>query len=103
MERVDYKRMRVCIICGRIFVPNKYRPGQKVCSSPMCQHMRQLLNQKRWRQKNPDYFCYKERKENDFWAKKRYLYLKQWREKHREYFVKYRQLKAKEKDKNGQP
>jgi len=95
MSNYHLKKMKVCMICGAIFIPNKYHPSQKVCSSFKCRHIRQLLSQKEWREKNPDYFCYKDKKEKDLWAKKRYLYLKKWREKHREYFVQYRETKNK--------
>jgi len=90
-----------CQICGREFIPDKYHPYQKVCSNPSCQHQRQLLNQKRWREKNPDYFKYKEKK--TAWEKKRAQYLKVWREIHKEYFKKYRFRRKlfKEKQKLG--
>ena len=51
---------RFCVICGTAFTPNKYRPNQNVCSSLECQYQRQLNNMKKWRDRNPNYFKYKE-------------------------------------------
>jgi len=82
-------RMRkLCEICGKEFIPDKYHPYQKVCSSPECQHRRQLKNQRDWRKKNPHYFKYKEKKTE--WERKRAQYLKIWRETHKDYFKQYR-------------
>jgi hypothetical protein len=78
---------KICKFCHREFIADKYHPHQQVCSSPECQHKRQLENQRKWRLKNPDYFKYKEKK--TFWEKKRAQYLKIWRKIHRDYFRKY--------------
>lgn len=81
--------IKTCKICGEKFTPDKYHPNhQEICSNLQCQHQRQILNQKKWRVKNPSYFRYSERK--DFWEQRRYEYLKRWRENHRGYFMKYR-------------
>lgn len=77
---------KICRICKREFIPDKYHPNQEVCSNPECQHKRQLENQRNWRLRNPDYFKYKRRK--TAWEKKRAQYLKAWREAHKDYFKK---------------
>ncbi len=64
---------RTCIYCHRKFLPSRYRPDQKVCSSPECQrrrsteyHKKKLADdpvyreqcqdsQRKWRTKNPNY------------------------------------------------
>jgi hypothetical protein len=47
---------RTCRICGKPFLPNKYRPNQEICSALECQYQRQLENMKTWRKRNPNYF-----------------------------------------------
>ncbi|MFH1996815.1 MAG: hypothetical protein ABIJ27_07490 [Candidatus Omnitrophota bacterium] len=102
---------RLCSICGKSFIPNKYRPNQNVCSSLECQYQRQLNNMKRWREGNPNYFKYKESKDRSWketckqrsleWRKKHLDYLKLYREEHRsrhraymrEYMREYRKKK----------
>jgi len=102
-----------CIICGAPFTPNKYRPNQEICSNIECQYRRQLNNMKTWRQKNPNYFKYKEAQDKSWketcrqrsldWRKKHQEYLKLYREEHRDrhreymrdYMRKYRKKKEK--------
>ena len=45
-----------CLLCGRKFVPSKYRPYQRVCSNVKCQYIRQRKNERAWREANPNYF-----------------------------------------------
>ena len=78
-----------CNKCGSVFIPNKYRPNQDVCSNIECQYQRQLENMKRWRDKNPNYFKYKEEQDNSWKETCRQRSL-QWREKHHEYLKLYR-------------
>jgi len=105
---------RKCIICGRHFMPNKYRPNQEICSSIECQYQRQLNNMKKWRNRNPNYFKYKEagnkswketcRERSLEWRKRHQEYLKLYRDAHkdrhrhymREYMKKYRKRKEEE-------
>jgi hypothetical protein len=75
------EKIKLCKVCKREFKVDKYHPHQEVCSNPECQHKRQLLNQKHWRQENPTYFKYKERE--NFWQIKRANYLALWRKKHK--------------------
>ena len=85
------RKTRICKICGKSFIPDKYHPYQEVCSSSECQHQRQILNQRNWRLRNPDYFKYKEKK--SIWEKRRAQYLEEWRKNHRDYFKTYYQTK----------
>ena len=81
---------RKCMICGKSFLPNKYRPNQEVCSSLECQYQRQLVNMKGWRDKNPHYFKYKETQDKSWKQACRERSL-EWRRKHREYLQLYRE------------
>ena len=85
---------RLCKVCGKPFLSNKYRPNQTVCSSLECQYQRQLENMKKWRGRNPNYFKYKESQDSSWretcrqrsleWRKKHQEYLKLYREEHRD-------------------
>jgi len=85
---------KICPICGRSFSPNKYRPNQTICSAIECQYQRQLDNMKKWRERNPNYFRYKESQDTSWketckqralqWRKKHLDYLKLYREEHRD-------------------
>ena len=85
---------RLCAICGKPFLPSKYRPNQTKCSSLECQYQRQLENMKKWRDRNPHYFKYKETHDSSWketcrqrsmdWRRKHQEYLKLYREEHRE-------------------
>jgi len=76
-----------CSICNNEFSPSKYRPSQQVCSSPACQRQRQLLNQKQWRLKNPDYF--KCLGQEPAWQDKRRRYNQLWKAANKEYIKAY--------------
>ncbi len=80
---------RFCRICGNPFLPNKYRPNQTICSSLECQYQRQLENMKKWRDRNPNYFKYKESQDSSWreTCRKRSL---EWRKRHQEYLKLYR-------------
>lgn len=77
----------ICKICKKEFIPNKYHPAQEVCFSPECQHLRQLLNEREWRLKNPEYF--KIRSQDEVWQKYRRQYTREWREAHKTYIKEY--------------
>ncbi|MFH1798180.1 MAG: hypothetical protein ABH844_02380 [Candidatus Omnitrophota bacterium] len=81
---------KMCQTCGKSFLPNKYRPNQKVCSSLECQYQRQLYNMKSWRDSNPNYFKYKETQDKSWKQACRERSL-EWRRKHREYLQLYRE------------
>jgi len=111
---------RKCRICGKSFLPNKYRPNQEVCSSLECQYQRQLTNMKGWRNKNPNYFKYKETQDESWkqscrersleWRKKHKEYLQLYREANkvrhrdymRDYMRKYRQMKKEKEEGNAE-
>lgn len=76
-----------CKICKQEFTPNKYRPSQEVCSKPECQHLRQILNEKEWRKKNPDYFKYLD--QETYWRENRRRYNKLWKATHKAYITAY--------------
>ena len=78
-----------CKICQKEFIPNKYHPHQQVCLSADCQHLRQVLNERDWRAKNPEYF--KCRGQERFWRDNRRKYSKKWRSFHKDYLKGYRQ------------
>jgi len=98
MEEKSQKGVKMCSVCSKEFVPNKFHPNQKVCKSLDCQHQRQIDNQKVWREENPNYFKYKER--DTPWEKKRAEYLKTWKSSHKNYFKIYR-LKKKINEKHS--
>ena len=78
-----------CKICQKEFIPNKYRPIQTVCSSPDCQRLRQIQNEKEWRIRNPDYFkCLGQEKS---WRENRHSYSKLWRTAHKDSIRAYEQ------------
>ncbi|PIU41410.1 MAG: hypothetical protein COS99_05605 [Candidatus Omnitrophica bacterium CG07_land_8_20_14_0_80_42_15] len=81
---------KICSVCGKEFIPNKYRPNQTVCSSLECQYKRQLDNMKEWRGRNTDYFKCRESKDASWKATCRER-AKRWREMHKEYLSLYRQ------------
>jgi len=83
-------RERKCMVCGKPFVANKYRPNQQVCSSLECQYQRQLSNMKEWRKHNPNYFKYKESQDKSWKQTCRERSL-EWRRKHKEYLQLYRE------------
>ena len=77
----------ICKICQREFIPNKYRPQQKVCSEPECQRKRQFENVKDWQRRNPDYFKYGQSLPS--WKERHNLSSKRWRQKHVRHLKKY--------------
>ena len=85
-QRIEKK----CKICDKMFIPNKYRPNQEVCSSLECQYQRQLENMKIWRDDNPNYFKYKESQDKSWKQACRERSL-DWRRKHKEYLQLYRE------------
>jgi hypothetical protein len=100
-----------CVICSKVFKPSTHRPEQSVCSSPECQHKRQLNNMKEWRAKKAasgDSASWKEscRRQTSEWRKKHQTYLKLYREEHKEERTEYmkeymRQYRKSAKVSNG--
>jgi len=93
MEKNEHTETN-CRICGKPFIPNKYRPNQSVCSSLECQYQRQLENMKVWREANPNYFKYKESHDKSWKQACRERSLN-WRRKHKEYLQLYREANKK--------
>jgi len=81
---------KMCALCKKWFMPNKYRPNQEICSNLECQYKRQLENMKRWRNKNPNYFKYREVKDTT-WKETCRERARKWRHSHLEYLKLYRQ------------
>ncbi len=74
-----------CISCGKFFRPDK-RVGnrQKTCGQEECRKKHQKVQQKKWRESNPNYFRGRSGYVNG-WRKRHPEYQKQWRaKKHRE-------------------
>jgi hypothetical protein len=61
-------------MCGRFFIPHKnVGSRQQICLKDRCKKSFKRLNQKKWHDKNQDYF------------KGRYEYVKSWRAKNSKY------------------
>ena len=86
---------RSCLFCNSAFLPNKYSPRQKVCSSAECQKKRQLESMRNWRKKNPNYFKYDESKGIE-WLEMQRRRSKLWRDKNPEKVRSYRQAHSDE-------
>ena len=86
---------RNCLFCNSAFLPNKYSPRQKVCSSPECQKKRQLESMRAWRKKNPNYFKYDESKGLE-WLQMQRRRSKLWRDKNPEKVRSYRSAHSQE-------
>ncbi len=54
------RQVRRCPHCDQLFLPDKYHPRQKYCSSEACRRERRRSYKARynklWRQQNPHYF-----------------------------------------------
>lgn len=85
----------ICKICKKEFSPNKYHPYQEVCSSPKCQHIRQILNERDWRINNPEYF--KCRDQDGAWRNYRREYTREWRRAHNKYLKEYERSHAEQR------
>jgi hypothetical protein len=86
---------RVCPYCRTPFSPNKYSPGQKICSNSDCQKKRQLESMRQWRERNPNYFKYDESK-GLAWLEVQRKRSKIWREKNPDKVRAYRQSHSEE-------
>lgn len=86
---------RNCIYCNAAFAPNKYSPGQKVCSNADCQKKRQLESMRVWRKNNPNYFKYDESKGMQ-WLENQRRRSKLWRDKNPDKVRSYRSAHSQE-------
>ncbi|MBL7092220.1 MAG: peptidylprolyl isomerase, partial [Candidatus Omnitrophica bacterium] len=85
---------RICPICKREFLPNKYRKGQRVCSRSQCQRQRQLRNLAAWRKRNPGYF--KISRHDSSWAKIYRQRSQMWRRRHKTEVKRYKKAHKEE-------
>jgi len=85
MERQNQTNQKKCLFCGRFFCPDS-RVGnrQKSCKRSGCVKKRKQVQQKKWRQANPDYF------------RDRYEYLREWRKSNSGYQKQWRARKGSE-------
>ncbi|MFH1246049.1 MAG: hypothetical protein V1662_06160 [Candidatus Omnitrophota bacterium] len=79
---------RECLVCGKSFLPSKYRKDQRICSQLECQHQRQLRNLAVWRQRNPGYF--KISRHDTSWAAFSRRRAQIWRKRHTRKIKKYK-------------
>lgn len=79
----------ICKICKKEFIPDKYHPNQQCCLSLECQRQRQILNEKEWRSRNPNYF--KCLGQESAWRENRHRYNKLWRLTHKNYLHDYQE------------
>ena len=89
MEK-DTQKEKKCSMCGKAFMPNKYRPNQEICTSLECKYQIQLENMRSCRKSNPNYFKYKESQDKSWKQTCRERSL-EWRKKHKEYLQLYRE------------
>ncbi|MCW4017066.1 MAG: hypothetical protein NWF00_00030 [Candidatus Bathyarchaeota archaeon] len=82
--------MKTCPYCKTPFSPDpNVGNRQKTCGKPACKRALKAENNRRWRQRNPDYY------RNDYcrlraWLEHNPGYLKRYRESHPEYIEKNR-------------
>lgn len=90
------KRKR-CRYCKDWFIPEPNIKNQVACGKALCRKASSKEAQKKWLEKNPDYFKgrYPDTKE---WLKKHPGYLKRYRQSHPEY-VKNNRIKQKQQRK----
>lgn len=62
VHKQPQKRQKRCLCCGELFQPDSRTKGkQRYCSKAACQTKRQRLNERAWRENNPE--CLKEQYE----------------------------------------
>lgn len=81
MKQARATRRRRCRNCNKIFRSDpRLKGNQHYCFSPDCQSVRQRLNEKDWRERNPDCVQYQHELTRD-WYKAHPQYSRQRREK----------------------
>lgn len=74
-----YRRKR-CLYCNELFDPDRRTKGQqRYCTDAPCQERRQRLNEKEWRQRNPECLA-EQQKQSRQWHRDRPTYNLQRRE-----------------------
>jgi len=79
-----------CLVCRKIFEPDKWHPYQKVCFNNECRGTQRILSLQKWRIKNPDYF--KQRTDN-------LDKMQEWRKANPNYYIEYRRAHPELRDK----
>ncbi len=73
-------RRKRCVSCRKLFEPDPRTKGhQKYCSNSECQTVRQRINEKDWRFRNPDSVVYQQQQSRE-WHKNRPGYSRKRRE-----------------------
>jgi len=79
IHKLSQSRRRHCRSCHELFTPNSRTKGkQKYCSKTECQSKRQRVNEKDWRERNPDCLAYQQEQSRK-WHKDRPEYSRQRR------------------------
>ena len=82
--------MKDCPYCKTQFTPHpKVGKRQKTCGEPACKSALKADNNRKWRERNPDYYCDDYPRVKD-WLEENPGYLKDYREIHPEYVEKNR-------------
>jgi len=77
--------MKECPHCKTQFTPHpKVGKRQKICGEPACKSALKADNNRKWRERNPDYYCDDYLRAKD-WFEENPGYLKDYRESHPEY------------------
>jgi hypothetical protein len=89
MRQVHARRKR-CLNCNELFDPDPRTKGQqRYCSEDECQAMRQRLNEKDWRLRNPDCVTYQQQQSRQ-WFKDHSEYSQQRRKDDPDLLIKNR-------------
>lgn len=80
MTELELFQGKKCVSCGRFFeVDPRVGERQKCCGASECRKKRKRMQERAWKERNPDYF-------QGFYAS----YVKPWREAHPEYQKRWR-------------
>jgi len=83
--------MKKCPYCKTQFTPHpKVGERQKICGKPACKKALKSENNRKWRQRNPEYYCDDYPRLKD-WLEENPGYLKDYRGNHPEYVKKNRE------------
>ena len=83
--------MKKCLYCKTQFIPHpKVGKRQKTCGKPACKKALKSDNNRKWRQRNPDYYSKGYSRLKD-WLEENPGYLKRYRGSHPEYVKKNRE------------
>ena len=86
MTQHEWYQGKKCVSCGRFFEADpRVRKRQKSCGAAECRKKRKKMQERAWKERNPEYF-------EDFYVS----YVKPWREAHPEYQKRWRCKKRRE-------